>query len=102
MIEEAQCTLAQGMVALGTWDGRCLQSGNHTQVTVGMALLAAGTELGQERKNLKKPYGDCGCWVTLQHMWGSLWNSQEILVAEEEGRGPVGARRETAGTLGDG
>lgn len=41
--------------------------------------------------------------VMLQHMWAPFLELPEILVAEEEeGRGLVGARREIAGTLGDG
>lgn len=39
--------------------------------------------------------------VMLSHMCAPFLELPEILVAEEEeGRGPVGARRETAGTLG--
>ena len=38
------------------------QSSSHTQVTVGMALLAAGTELGQERKNPGEAIW--GLWLT--------------------------------------
>ena len=41
--------------------------------------------------------------VMPQHVWPPFLELPEILVAEEEeGRGPVGAGRETAGTLGDG
>ena len=41
--------------------------------------------------------------VMLHHMWAPFLELPEILVAEEEeGRGLIGTRRETAGTLGDG
>lgn len=62
MIEEAQCTLAPGNGGFGNlgWE-MPPQSGNHTQVTVGMALLAAGTELGQERKNSEEAIW--GLWL---------------------------------------
>ena len=62
MVKEAQCTLAPGNGGFGNL-GREMppQSGNHTQVTVGMALLAAGTDLGQERTNSEEAIW--GLWL---------------------------------------
>lgn len=93
------------MVALGTLEEAPFRSSSHTWVIVGVALLVACTEVGQKRKDSRETIW--GLWLAdglmLQHTWAAFLGLPEILVAEEEeGRGPGTARREIAGTFGDG
>lgn len=67
MVEEAQLGTRSPLVPGNGGSGRAErevtpQSCSHTRVTVRMALLSAGAELGQERKNSGEAIW--GLWLT--------------------------------------